>query len=272
MTDSGGSTESDPAALTLKATTAIDRQPTAAGVCPGGATTFSVTATGEGTLTYRWEKNGTTLSDGGHYAGATTATLTVSGADAGDAADYRCVVTAGCGTATSNAAALSLKAATAILEPPQPQTVDAGGLATFSVVAVGSGTVTYRWQKAGADLTDGGRYSGATTATLTIADVGKAEAGTYRCVVAAECGTLASAEAALTVILPLSQKADFDGDGDVDLTDFSFFQMCFNGPNAPSPLPECGPADIQADGDVDLGDFALFQTCFNGPNRPPACE
>ncbi len=66
-----------------------------------------------------------------------------------------------------------------------------------------------------------------------------------------------------------SGPADFDGDGDVDLGDFSLFQMCFNGPNTPPALPGCAAPDVDADGDVDLSDFAVFQACFNGPNRTP---
>ena len=65
--------------------------------------------------------------------------------------------------------------------------------------------------------------------------------------------------------------ADFDKDLDVDVSDFSFFQACFNGPNRPPALVECGPTDFDGDADTDLSDFALFQSCFNGPNRSPAC-
>lgn len=64
--------------------------------------------------------------------------------------------------------------------------------------------------------------------------------------------------------------ADFDGDRDVDLGDFSLFQLCFGGPNAPV-SSSCRMADFDWDGDVDLVDFGLFQGCFNGPNRPVAC-
>jgi hypothetical protein len=65
---------------------------------------------------------------------------------------------------------------------------------------------------------------------------------------------------------------DFDDDHDVDLSDFSFFQSCFNGPNRPYTLVECPPTDEDEDGDVDLSDFAQFQACFNGPNRTSACQ
>lgn len=71
-------------------------------------------------------------------------------------------------------------------------------------------------------------------------------------------------------VLPLKQ--DFDGDGDVDLDDFSRFQSCFNGPNrAPPAVGGCSAADFDGDADVDLDDFSTFQMCYNGPNRVPAC-
>ena len=59
---------------------------------------------------------------------------------------------------------------------------------------------------------------------------------------------------------------DFDGDGDVDLTDFTQFQLCFGGSNVP-PAPTCPPgvdADCDGDGDVDLADFLIFQNNFTG--------
>ncbi len=65
---------------------------------------------------------------------------------------------------------------------------------------------------------------------------------------------------------------DFDADGDVDLDDFSLFQLCFNGPNQP-PAPGCAvDADFDDDADVDLLDFGEFQRCYNGPNSVPACS
>lgn len=64
---------------------------------------------------------------------------------------------------------------------------------------------------------------------------------------------------------------DFNTDNDVDLDDFGFFRMCFNGPNKPPLFAECSMADFDHDSDVDLADFAVFRSCFNGPNRQPAC-
>ncbi len=65
-------------------------------------------ATGEGTLSYRWQKGTTDLSDDGHYSGTTTATLTISNLDSRDKGDYRCRVAGLCETQYSTAASLSV--------------------------------------------------------------------------------------------------------------------------------------------------------------------
>ncbi len=81
-----------------------------------------------------------------------------------------------------------------------------------------------------------------------------------------------------SIAKPVSLRVpqDADGDGDVDLLDFSAFGACFNGPNRPyagTEPWECARFDTDPDdGDIDLEDFAAFQACFNGPNNPPACE
>lgn len=65
---------------------------------------------------------------------------------------------------------------------------------------------------------------------------------------------------------------NFDGDGDVDTTDFAIFAQCFGGSNNP-PAAGCPAgidADLDNDGDVDTSDFALFAQCFGGSNNPPA--
>jgi hypothetical protein len=80
-----------------------------------------VTATGEGTLTYQWQTNGVNISNNSHYAGCTTATLWVTNAQSADAVNYRCVVTAGCGSVNSRDAQLivNMCAATASLLNPK---------------------------------------------------------------------------------------------------------------------------------------------------------
>jgi len=59
-------------------------------------------------------------------------------------------------------------------------------------------------------------------------------------------------------------SADFDDDGDVDLTDYANFFQCFAGPNQPpaQTCPKGVNADLDSDVDVDLADFDLFQLAF----------
>jgi hypothetical protein len=62
----------------------------------------------------------------------------------------------------------------------------------------------------------------------------------------------------------MSSPGDFDADGDVDLVDFSAFQLCFTGSGGGPVGPECEPGDTDGDGDVDLIDFGEFQLRFTG--------
>lgn len=58
---------------------------------------------------------------------------------------------------------------------------------------------------------------------------------------------------------------DHDGDNDVDIDDYRFFQSCMANQPATnySPAHKCAIADVDQDGDLDLADYCLFQraTC-----------
>lgn len=60
--------------------------------------------------------------------------------------------------------------------------------------------------------------------------------------------------------------ADVDHDGDVDLDDFGFFQLCYNG-SGPAPTG-CECLDRNADCKVNASDFTSFGACSTGPNVP----
>ncbi|HOA76013.1 MAG TPA: dockerin type I domain-containing protein [Phycisphaerae bacterium] len=71
------------------------------------------------------------------------------------------------------------------------------------------------------------------------------------------------------------QYGDTDGDGDVDMTDFAYFQRCLSQPgqhNSDDPLCEC--FDVNGDGMIDMIDLTAFTG--NGlepsdPNYVPGC-
>jgi hypothetical protein len=72
-------------------------------------------------------------------------------------------------------------------------------------------------------------------------------------------------------VLTIGRPGDLDGDGDVDLVDFSTFGVCFTSPGQQGPPYGCTPqdffqADLDLDGDVDLVDFSTFAAAFTGPD------
>jgi Domain of unknown function (DUF4955)/Immunoglobulin domain/Pectate lyase superfamily protein len=83
-------------------TPAITTHPANQTVNPGQPATFSVAASGTAPLSYQWQRNGANIS------GATSASYTFTAAAADDGALYRCVVTNAAGSATSNAAMLTV--------------------------------------------------------------------------------------------------------------------------------------------------------------------
>jgi hypothetical protein len=164
-----------------------------------------------------------------------------------------------------------------ITQQPSNQNVCAGSTAQFTVTADGPGTLTYQWQKNSANFTDGGHYSGVTTAMLTVSPADTTDVASYRCVVSNVGGSAISNQAALA--LKVITVADFDLDCDVDDADFLQFDACFTGPQVPGP-PVSGctagqfdVADSDGDMDVDQTDFAVFQRCYSGEGNPadPGC-
>ena len=262
--------------LTLVSSGTLPRctqHPAAQNICPGGNASFTVAASGSGTLSYQWYYQGVPLSTGGVYSDTTLPTLNLTGVGTAQAGSYRCVVTGGTGSVTSYSAPLRIKRNTAIVTQPQPtepSRVVRGIDVSFSVGAKGEGTLGYRWQKDGIDLSDSSKYLGTHTITLTIVGVDTYDEGAYRCVVTGECGVVTSNENTLTVRSP-----DFDRDLDVDQDDFGHLQACMSGPTIAQTDPNCQDADLDGDSeaDVDASDLALWLQCVTGADvaRPPGC-
>ena len=118
----------------------ITNQPQSVTVAQGNNATFSVTATGTGTITYQWRKNGVNIN------GATNASFTISNATASTAGTYSVVVTNSGGSVTSNNATLT------VTSPNQPP------VATISSPASGAtygGGQTINFSGSASDPEDG---------------------------------------------------------------------------------------------------------------------
>ena len=174
----------------------ITTQPASATVLAGGSVVFNAAAAGSPAPTFQWFKNGTAIPN------ATSSSLVVSGAAAADAGSYVVVASNSVGSATSNAAVLTVNGPTvtapAISLPPASINASVGGTATLAVVATGS--PSYQWRKNGVPV------PGATAASLTLTPLTTADTAGYDVVLTNSAGTVTSAAAAVIVAGPLTAR------------------------------------------------------------------
>jgi hypothetical protein len=150
----------------------------------GGSAAISVTASGQGPLSYSWEKRplGGTVArvSSALNPSAATSMLTLNNLTLADDAEYRAIVENSGGKATSAWSRVVVRVPPTITAHPQPRSAMPGGLATFNVTASGTAPLTYRWERQdpnGNVVT----VPGATSASLTRVNVSQAaHAGSYR--------------------------------------------------------------------------------------------
>lgn len=192
VTNSVSSVTSNAATLTVDQPPSITAQPGSQTVNAGQAAKFSVTATGTGTLTYQWAKNGTPIN------GANAASYTTPATSASDnGSQFTVAVTDSVSSVTSNPATLTVNTpatAPSISTQPASKTVIAGQTATFSVVASGTGPLTYQWNK-GTVAIGGANSSSYTTPATTTSDSGSQ----FTVTVTNSVGKVTSNAATLTV-------------------------------------------------------------------------
>ena len=156
----------------------------------GETATFTVTATGGGTLTYQWKRNDKTIS------GATSSSYTTPPTDIADnGAVFSVSVSNSTDTVTGTATLTvsDIAVAPAISTQPADQSATTGQTATFSVVATGT-SLNYQWKKGGKDIT------GANAATYnTPVTVSGDNATVFTVVVSNSVGSVLSSPARLTV-------------------------------------------------------------------------
>ena len=87
------------------------------------------------------------------------------------------------------------------ISPPPPAAITRYSGANI-VIPAGSSPATYVWQKDGANITNGGRISGATTTTLSISNSVPGDSGSYALVASTLAGAITSSPTVLTIIAP----------------------------------------------------------------------
>jgi Immunoglobulin I-set domain. len=180
----------------------INTQPKNTTVSLGDTAEFTVTAVGNGTLTYQWQRRASVSSDWITYASISTSpTFSVTATSGINGFQYRCLVNDSKGNqAISDAATLTIKPK--ITTMPKDTTVTAGSTAKFTVAASGIGTLTYQWQAYNPNTkkwVNSGAAS-AKTANLSIAASAGHNGFKFRCVVTdANGNSTTSSEATLNI-------------------------------------------------------------------------
>lgn len=184
-----GTTNSSIATLTVQAAINTNTISGDQNVCSGGTgvalTVADPTAGGNGTYTFDWQSSTVSASGPFTSTGVTTSGFTPSGIT--QTTYYQRVVNSGSCSSTSGVVTATVAPTFAIGTQPSSLITCPGTTASFSVATTGS-SVTYQWQEntgsGFANLSNGGVYSGVTTATLAISNASLGMSGyTYRCVV-----------------------------------------------------------------------------------------
>ena len=192
VTNSVSSATSNSATLTVNVPPSITTQPASQAVNAGQTATFSVSATGTGTLSYQWNKSGAAIS------GATSASYTTPATTAAETGtQFTVTVTGAAGSVTSNAATLTVNtpsSAPSITTQPASKSVIAGQTATFTVSAGGTAPLSYQWNQGGAAIS-GATSSSYITPVTTTANSGEQ----FTVTVSNSVGKVTSSAATLTV-------------------------------------------------------------------------
>ena len=227
VTDDNGSVISPAGQLTvLVPPLLILSQPMSVTITNGSNATFSVTATGDGALSYQWQFNGVDLP------GQTNTTLAITNAQLSNAGPYVVVVSDENSSISSEPAILTVLYRATLVQGPQSMILPAGSTAVLTASAYGSFPISYRWRK------NGGTYTNAIvnsfTNSLIFTNLAATNAGKYEVVVTNQAttglGSLSPA-AYLSVVtnLPMHQS--------VNLGDSATFSVGLAYFSALSPAP-----------------------------------
>jgi hypothetical protein len=158
----------------------------------GFPATFTVAASGSGTLSYQWYENGSAVGTNSSTYATAAATL----AENGDTITVTITSTFGTVTSTPVTLTVDADANVAILTQPASQTVVAGQTATMTVVVTGSPTLNYAWFENGTQVQSGPQAS-YTTPILTATGTDN-----FYAIVSNPLGQVQSSTAVLTVDAP----------------------------------------------------------------------
>src|ERR1035437_6240856 len=166
VSNSYGTVTSSNATLTVSDLPFIATQPLSQSVAVGGNVTFTAKAYGAPPFIFQWYYNNSPA--GSPTSGTNVSSYTLANVGTNRAGNYSVKVVNANGNATSSNAILTVVSPPAITAQPANRTNAANSATTFSITVSSLSALSYQWQQNGTNLVNGGKFSGATTNTLTI--------------------------------------------------------------------------------------------------------
>ncbi|MBI1189992.1 MAG: hypothetical protein GC200_04830 [Tepidisphaera sp.] len=279
----------------------ITQQPQSASLITGDSYAFVIAANADRAISYQWTRDGSPVGDGptgngSTLSGATSPTLNLTNAQAGDSGRYACIISTECGQTGTDQATLTVceTAAPVIASSPTDLALCPTSSGDMTVNASGQGPsgLRYEWQASYLgidppqwfDLYDGeiygeggplGSISGSYLPTITF---GPTFDGSWlftgplfqvRCIVISDCGSSTSGSALLTILDASDPSCggttcdpDVNQDGVADQGDVDYLINVIAGGENPTNIDP----DFNRDGVGDQGDIdALINVIAGGP-------
>ncbi len=186
----------------------IITQPVGQSVATGGTTSFTVVATGPGTLTYQWYRIPAGSTTATAVGGATSATYNVpatSTTNANNGDMYYVIVSNAYGQVLSQQVTLAVGAGIQITQQPQTQYINVGDTATYTVAATSTLPLTYQWYEAPSGSSTFSPVAGATNPTLNFGPGATGDTGDVFKVVVSNGSSTATSNSAALFVGPLTQ-------------------------------------------------------------------
>lgn len=183
-----GSAQSRSARVTIVAVPRIASHPVSTTIREGATLMLSVSAVGEGTLTYQWVKDGIDLP------GANQPIFRIASAQASDGGSYAARVSNFSGSKMSAAATVTVLVLPAIVTQFSSVTTSEGSPLELAVDVESETPVAWQWMK------DGLAIPGATNAVFAVPTVRLADQGTYLVKISNAAGTITSGASSVTVL------------------------------------------------------------------------
>lgn len=172
--------KTDSVKLSLYPGTNIISNTTAVTACLNSQVVYKVVASGYGTLSYQWFKNGLPLG------GQTADSLIISPVQYSDTVSYWVKVKSFCDSITTTGTKLRIFPSTQITTQPQNLTICLNSKGILTVKASGMGNFSFQWLKNGLPI------MGATNDSLVINNIKHSDTANYNVVVKSLCDSVLS--------------------------------------------------------------------------------